>query len=183
MTKIRTKPPELPEGRWTDPLVRTALCLLLVAALFAAWGGWRWYAAAHDDALAFSKLRDDVVQSGEQHVQNLSTLDHRDVAKGLATWRDSSTGELHEQLTAGAAQFEKDVKAAQTITSAKVLSSAVTQLDDRAGKASMILAVRITVTTPDGDPSVKTNRLVAQLERTPGGWKISALGQSPTGAS
>ncbi|MXQ68068.1 hypothetical protein GQ466_29035 [Actinomadura rayongensis] len=164
-------------------MARTALAVVALALVFAAWGGWSWYTAAHDDGLKFSELREQVRQAGEQDVQNLSTFDYRRFAQGLASWRDSSTGELHDQIVQGSAQFEKDVQSTKTITSAKVLSSGVTELDERAGKASMIFAVRITATSPDGQPSVKQSRLAARLERTPSGWKVSGLGEAPTGGS
>ncbi|MQY04054.1 hypothetical protein [Actinomadura macrotermitis] len=170
-----------PEPPKRDLLRTTALAVTGVAAACAAWFGWGWYAAAHDDSLRYSKVREQVLQSAEQGVQNLSTLDHRNVAAGLKTWQDSSTGDLHDQLVQGAAAFEADVRKAQTVTSAKVLEGAVTELDERGGRASVIVAVQITVTPPQGAPSSKQSRLVARLARTPAGWKVSALGQAPIG--
>ncbi|POM27394.1 hypothetical protein BTM25_18080 [Actinomadura rubteroloni] len=170
-------------GTWSDPLARTALVLVAVAVVFAAWAGQSWYSAAHDDGLKFSKLREQVRQAGEQDVQNLSTLDYRDVAKGLASWRDSSTGDLHDQLVQGGAELEKSVREAQSATTATVLQSGVTELDDRAGRAFMILALRITATQGNGQPTVKQTRMTARLERTPSGWKVSGLVKATEGTS
>ncbi|TMR38776.1 hypothetical protein [Actinomadura geliboluensis] len=163
-----------------DTLRRTATALLVLAALFAAWAGWSWYSAAHDDAHAYSRTRDEALLAGEQAVQNLNTLDYRDLASGLKTWQDSTTSDLYRQITQGRAAFEAQVKKARTITTARILDAAVAELDERSGKARILVAVEITVTPPEGAPAVKQSRLVGKVTRTPAGWKLSELGQAPT---
>ncbi|MEW2356470.1 hypothetical protein [Spirillospora sp. NPDC029432] len=162
---------------------KAAMALAVVAAVCAAWFGWSWYAAAHDDSLGFSRERDEVLRAGEQAVQNLNTLDHRSLDQGLKLWQDSSTSELYQEIVQGRPQFEKAVRKAQTITSAKVLDAAVTELDQHAGKASVIVGLQITVTPPKGEPAVKKTRLMGQLTRTSTGWKLSALSQAPVGGA
>jgi Mce-associated membrane protein len=165
-----------------DTLQRTATALLVLAALFSAWAGWSWYAAAHDDSRAYSRTRDEVLQAGEQGVQNLNTLDYRSLGPGLKTWQDSTAGDLHQQITQGRAAFEQQVTKARTITRARILDAAVAELDERSGKARVLVAVEITVTPPDGDPAARQSRLVGELTRTSGGWKLSKLGQAPAGS-
>lgn len=165
-----------------DTLHRTAASLLVLAALFAAWAGWSWYSAAHDDGHAYSRARDEVLQAGEQGVQNLNTLDYRHLGPGLKTWQDSTAGDLRRQITQGRAAFEEQVTKARTITKARILDAAVSELDERSGKARVLVAVEITVTPPEGDPATKQSRLVGELTRTPTGWKLSKLGQAPTGS-
>ncbi|MFD0684255.1 hypothetical protein [Actinomadura fibrosa] len=165
-----------------DTLVRTAAALAVLAALFAAWAGRSWYAAAHDASHAYSRTREDVLQSGEQAIQNLNTLDYRALGPGLKSWQDSTTSDLYQQITQGRAGFEEQVRKARTITSARILEGAVAELDERSGRARVLVAVRITVTPPDGKPVTKQNRLVGELTRTGAGWKLSALGQAPTGS-
>ncbi|MET7858054.1 hypothetical protein ABZS81_12650 [Streptomyces sp. NPDC005318] len=166
-----------------NPLVVAGMVLAVVAAGGAGWGGWSWYAAAHDDSAAYAHTRDDALAAGEQAVQNMNTLDHENLAKGLDSWEDSTTGDLHQQLVDGRGAFEKQIQEAQTVSTAKVLSGAVTELDDRTGKASVMVALRITVTAPKGKPAVKESRLLGQLTRTSEGWKLSALGQAPVGSA
>lgn len=162
-----------------DTLHRTATVLLALAALFALWAGWSWYATANDDAYAYSRTRDEVLQAGEQAVQNLNTLDYRNLGPGLKTWQDSTTSDLYRQITQGRAAFEEQVKKAQTITKARILDAAVSELDERSGKARILVAVEITVTPPEGDPVTKQSRLVGKVTRTSAGWKLSELGQAP----
>jgi Mce-associated membrane protein len=169
--------------RLSDPVLLVATVLVVAAAACAGYFGWSWYGAAHDDSLAYSRDRDAVLRAAEQGVQNMNTLDYRKVDQGLATWEASSTGDLHQELVQGRAQFAQQVRAAKTVTSAKILDAAVTELDDRAGKAGAIVAVQITVTPPTGSPATKQSRMRAQLTRTRSGWKLSALGQAPLGTT
>ncbi|GJF34006.1 hypothetical protein KNE206_67060 [Kitasatospora sp. NE20-6] len=165
---------------------RAAACLALAAAVLAAWSGYGWYAAAHDDSAAFARTRDQVLAAGEQAVQNMNTLDAADLDRGLALWESSTTGTLHDQLVQGRAAFAAQVQQAKTVTSAQVLSGAVTELDDRAGRATVMVAVRITVRTPQAATpaaSTKDSRLLGELTRTGETWKLSALGQAPMGTT
>ncbi|MEV6010259.1 hypothetical protein AB0M29_26015 [Streptomyces sp. NPDC051976] len=165
------------------PLLAVALALAVAAAVAAALTGWSWYGAAHDDDAAFARTRDTVLAAGEQAVQNMNTLDHGDLDHGLDIWESSTTGDLHTQLVQGRADFEKQVAQAQTVSTAKVLSGAVTELDTRTGRASVMIALRITVVAPSAKPAVKESRMLGELTRTSTGWKLSALGQAPMGDS
>ncbi|MGW0792158.1 nuclear transport factor 2 family protein [Streptomyces sp. NPDC002911] len=165
----------------TDPLVSAAVALTVAAVVAAGWGGWSHYDAAHDDSAAYAQARDDALAAGEQAVQNMNTLDHGRLADGLDRWEDSTTGDLHKQLVDGRDAFVKQIEAARTVSTAKILAGAVTELDDRAGKAGVMVALRVTVTAPEGKPAVKESRMLGQLTRTSEGWKLSALGQAPVG--
>ncbi|MFE4692373.1 nuclear transport factor 2 family protein [Streptomyces sp. NPDC056749] len=164
-----------------NPLVVAAIVLAVAAAGAAGWGGWERYDVAHDDSAAYAEARDDALAAGEQAVQNMNTLDHAKVEKGLDSWEESTTGDLHEQLVDGRDAFVKQIEAARTVSTAEILSGAVTELDDRAGKAGVMVALRVTVTAPEGKPAVKESRMLGQLTRTSEGWKLSALGQAPVG--
>lgn len=164
-----------------NPLVAAAIVLTVAAAGAAGWGGVSRYQASHDDSAAYAQTRDDALAAGEQAVQNMNTLDHQKLAKGLDSWEDSTTGDLHQQLVDGRDAFVKQIREAKTVSTAKVLSGAVTELDDRAGRAGVMVALRVTVTAPKGKPAVKESRMLGQLTRTSEGWKLSALGQAPVG--
>jgi Mce-associated membrane protein len=123
-----------------------------------------------------------VLRAGEQGIQNMNTLDYRKL-DGLRSWEDSTTGDLHQQIVQGRSAFQSQVQLAQTVTTAKVLDGAVTELDTRAGKASVIVALQVTVTPAKGQPSTKQSRMLAQLTRTPAGWKLSSLGQASVGTT
>ncbi|MFB6942371.1 hypothetical protein ACFWGL_22170 [Streptomyces sp. NPDC060286] len=165
----------------SNPLVAVAIALTVAAAGAAGWGTVARYDAAHDESAAYAQARDNALAAGEQAVQNMNTLDHRKLAKGLDSWEDSTTGDLHKQLVDGRDAFVKQIEQAKTVSTAQVLSGAVTELDDRAGQAGVMVALRVTVTAPKGKPAVKESRMLGQLTRTSEGWKLSALGQAPVG--
>jgi Mce-associated membrane protein len=160
-----------------------ALALVLAAGGTAAWSGQAWYAAAHDDSAAYAVQRDKALAAGEQAVQNLNTLDHDHIDQGLDLWESSTTGELHDQLVSGRKEFTAQVEQARTVTTAKVLDGAVTELDDRAGRARVMVALRVTVKAPGGKSTDKDSRMLGELTRTGGRWKLSALGQAPVGGT
>ncbi|WP_406132360.1 nuclear transport factor 2 family protein [Streptomyces anthocyanicus] len=165
------------------PALALALALTLVAGGFAAWAGQDWYRAAHDEQAAYAAQRDAALSAGEQAVQNLNTLDHRELKRGLDLWESSTTGELHEQLASGREEFTAQMKEAKTVSTARVLSGAVTELDGRAGRARVLVALRVTVEAADGAKSDKDSRMLGELTRTDGRWKLSALGQAPVGGT
>lgn len=75
------------------------------------------------------------------------------------------------------------MKQAETVSTARVLSGAVTELDDRAGRARVLVALRVTVRAADGTRTDKDSRMLGELTRTDGRWKLSALGQAPVGGA
>jgi Mce-associated membrane protein len=173
-------------ARKMDPrrlLVLSALVLALLAAGTAGWTGWSWWSATHDDSLRYSQTRDEVQRTAEQAVQNLNTLDYRTAESGIDLWIASTTGTLHDQLNQGRQNFLAQIQKAKTVTTAKILDGAVTELDDRAGKASVIVAIELTVTPANGRPTTKRQRLAGQLTRAGSTWKLSSIGQVPVSAA
>ncbi|WP_219825380.1 hypothetical protein [Nonomuraea typhae] len=173
--------PSSDEGR--GRLRRAAVALFAVSAICAGWFGWAWVGAAGDEGLGYSRLREEVLRSGTQAVQNMNTLSHRSVERDLALWEDSTAAQLHQQIVQGRGTFAAEIAKAGTTTTAKVMEAALTELDAAAGTARIIAAVRITVIPPQGEPAVKKSRLVGELTRTAGGWKLSALTQAPDGTT
>jgi Mce-associated membrane protein len=164
-------------------LVLAAATLLAVAAAACAgWFGWSWQAAAHSGALADARARDAALQDAEQGVLNFNTLNYHNAAAGLRLWLDSSTGTLHSQLAQNLQQEVQLVQSRQTITTARILDGAVTQLDAGAGTASVMVAVAVTVTPAKGSPFTERESEVGQLTRTSAGWKLSTLGY-PSGSA
>jgi len=166
-----------------SPTLAVSTALAVIAAGCAAWFAGSWYSAAQDNTAKTAALRDTVLAAGEQAIENMNTLDYHNLDAGFARWEQSTTGTLLQQLQQGKSQFEQLVQQAQTVTTAKVLSGAVTELDAGGGKASVMVAISITVQSPKNPPSTKQSSLLGDLTRTSSGWKLSGLGQAPAGAS
>lgn len=170
-----------PARRRNLPLLASAL-LVAAALAFAviAFGSWH---ADHDDTLKFAHTRDSVGLAARQDIVVLNTLDYAKVDSGLQGWLSASTGTLHDQISQVSAADKKSITDARTVTTGKVINAAVTQLDDRAGSATVIAAVDITVTPAGGKAATKRNRYSATMTRVGTDWKISDLAQVPVSLS
>ncbi|HVK21932.1 MAG TPA: hypothetical protein VM677_11280 [Actinokineospora sp.] len=156
-----------------------ALVLVVISAFAALWFGVSWIKAAGDDDLEVSRVRDEVTRVGEQAIITFNTLDYRRVDQDLDRWLNASVGPLHDEVVGRRASSKSTIEQAKTVTTARVLKSAIIDLRDREGKATIIAAIRIDV-TPDGkQPTVKYQRIQGDLERTDAGWKLSAVGFVP----
>jgi Mce-associated membrane protein len=166
-------------GRPGGPLLAIMSAIFVAALACAAWFGWSWLSAARAAPSSYAQARDRALAEGEQAVQNFNTLDYRHVKQGVRLWLQSSAGALHSQVEQGQATFEQQVKQARTVTTARVLDGALTALNTRAGTATLLVAVQITVTPPQGSPVIKRSRLQARLSRTAAGWRLTEIGQVP----
>lgn len=164
-----------------NPLLATSSALLAIAIVFAAWAGASWLTAPH--AAAGATTRDQALREGEQAVLNFNTLSYRAVKSGVQLWEQSSTGALHSQIATGQSAFEQQIEQAKSITTARILDAALTALNARAGTASIIVALQITVTPEHGAAATKQSRQEGVLTMTPSGWKLSSLEQVPVGAA
>ncbi|HEV3379380.1 MAG TPA: hypothetical protein VG142_00100 [Trebonia sp.] len=153
-----------------------ASALAVAAAACAGWFGWSWHSAAHSPALADARARDVALAGAEQAVLNFNTLDYHQASAGLNLWLESSAGSLHSQLAQNLKQEVQLVQGKKTITTAKILDGAVTQLDTGAGTASVMVAVDVTVTPAKGSPFTERESEIGQVTRTSSGWKLTSLG-------
>jgi Mce-associated membrane protein len=167
------------ESRLPQVLLTAAVALVVAAAAVAGWFGVAWFNAANDDSLAYSQVRDEVNRVGQAAVVTMNTLDYRKVDEGLKDWETATTGALHDEVLQGKASSRDAIVAAESVTKATVLSSAVSELDDRAGQASVLVALKVNVTVKGEEPKDKFMRLAAKLQRTEDGWKLYEIGQVP----
>jgi len=169
---------EIPQPTGRRPLA-VSIAVFVVALACAAWFGWSWHSAAGATPTSADRQRDTALADGEQAVQNFNTLDYRHVNQGLRLWLQSSAGALHSQVQRSQASFAQQVEQAKTVTTARILDGALTALSTRNGTATIIVALRITVTPPTGSPVSKRSRLRGELTRTAAGWRLTAIGQVP----
>lgn len=156
-----------------------SIALVVAAAAVAAWFGVSWFQASNDDGLEFSGKRDEVDRVARAAIVTMNTLDYRKLDAGLASWADTTTGPLHDEIAGLTADKKKQLTDAKPVTSAKITSSAVKELDDRGGKATVIAAIEKTVQTAGGKPQPSYQRIQATLTRTGDGWKLENLGPVP----
>ena len=151
--------------------------------IFAGLSFASWWHADHSDSLGYGRARDSVVLAARQDIVVLNTLNYSAVDAGLQRWLGASTGTLHDQIAGVSAADKKSIAAAKTVTTGKVIDAAVTELDDRAGSATVIAAVEVTVTPTTGKATTKRNRFSATMTRVGTEWKLSDLQQVAVGVS
>ncbi|MEV0682092.1 hypothetical protein AB0I60_36775 [Actinosynnema sp. NPDC050436] len=160
-----------------------AAVLAVLAAGYALWAGVSWWSSETNDSVSFSREREEVLRVGQVGIANFTTLDYKKVDEDLNRWLDSSTGDLRTEIETGRDTRKKQIADAKTVTVSRVLDAAVTDLDDRAGKAHLIAVVETTVTPEGAQPVKKVNRYQTNLTRTEAGWKLSALGPVAAGGA
>ena len=158
-------------ARW---VLIAAVALVVASAGFTAVAAWTWWSSGHDPrALA----RDEALRAGEQAVTTFNTLDFRRADEGFDRWLAVSTGTLHDDLVQQRRDGVPRLAGAATVTEARVLDAAVTELDEQAGTATVIASVEITITRDGAPPVPKHDRIEARLNRADGGWKLGEIGQ------
>lgn len=171
--------PGLFGGRLPQLLLALAVALVVATAAVAVWFGVTWVRANNDDSLAYSQARDEVNRVGQAAVVTMNNLDYRRVDAGLKDWETATTGALHEEVLNLKDQSKQTIVQAQSVTKATVLSSAVKELDDRAGKAIVLVAIKVNVQTKGAEPTDKFQRIEGSLTRTDDGWKLDGIAQVP----
>jgi Mce-associated membrane protein len=165
-----------------NPVVTVAATLAVAALVAAAWFGWSWYSAAHSSSLAYDRTRDSMLQAADQAVINFNTLNYKSPQTGLQLWLSSSTGSLRSQISQAMSTEVQTIQQRKTVTTARILDSAVTQLDTDAGTGTVMLAVAVTVDESGSSPFTRQESEVGTLADTSAGWKLSGLSY-PSGSS
>jgi len=164
-----------PARRGPNPVLLGAGALAAVALVFAAWFGISWAGAANDDDLALDRTRDEVSRVADAAMATLNTLDYRKVDEGLDRWEAASTGNLYNQIHDGRGTSKSRLEATKTSTTARILKSAVTQLNDRDGTARVMAAMLIELTPEGGQTTPTYQRVQGSLLRTDTGWKLDGI--------
>lgn len=137
-----------------------------------------WWLAGNDETVGLAAERDSALISARSAIEVMNTLDHRDIDGGLEAWAAVSTGTLHDQLVQ-VGEEERQLLADQgKVSTGKVVDAAVLSLDG--GSATVIASIEVTVTDPTdpaSEPTIKRNRLSADLVREAGDWKLEEIGQ------
>jgi Mce-associated membrane protein len=147
----------------------------VVSVLLAAWFGWSWWSAAHDDGLAVARDRDGLLSAAGNALVVLNTIDYRTGPQDVDRWLQVTTGQLGKDL-GGDRQSQLDrANTTKTVATATLDQAAVTQLNSAAGTAELIALLTVRVSTGGGAPASKLSRLTVETNRTVDGWKVSAV--------
>ncbi|MFC5951482.1 hypothetical protein ACFQH9_24745 [Pseudonocardia lutea] len=152
--------------------LQVAAAVAVVAAIVF---GVLWLTTLLSGDRKLAEERDDVLVAARQSAISLNTLDWHDVDGGLDRWEQTSTGPVLDEFRTNRAQYAQFVAQAKRTTTATVSDAAVSELNDAAGIARVLVGVDVTV-TPDGQQPIPTRqRLQLEMTRTDEGWKVSKL--------
>jgi Mce-associated membrane protein len=169
----RPEEPAPRQRRFGGPrALQVAAAVAVVAAIVF---GVLWLTTLLSSTRTLAEERDTVLVAARQSAISLNTLDWHDVDGGLDRWEQTSTGAVLDEFRANRAQYAQFVAQSKRTTTATVSDAAVSELDDRAGVARVLVGVDVTV-TPDGQQPIPTRqRLQLEMTRTDDGWKVSKL--------
>lgn len=157
-----------------------AVVLLVVVAVLAVVGGNPTVTgtpvAAPADPVVVA--RDGSVAAANTAAVALSSLNSADAEGTADRMEQVATGSLLDELRANRAQRVAQIRRSAVVTTAEVLTAAAGAVDPKAGKATVLVLVKVTTTGP---PPPRQLRLVLEMTRTPQGWKAAAVSSPPAG--
>ncbi|AHI01597.1 hypothetical protein GCM10010174_08010 [Kutzneria viridogrisea] len=168
--------------RSRSPLVVGLAVAVVVAFVFAAVTGWQWFSATNDDNLTFASARDDVLRIGQQEMVNFYSLDYKDPEKSFNQMVDQATGALADTLKQNKDSWKKQIQDGKASLTVKVLDAAVSDLDNRAGQATVVAMLEFVTTPSQGQPVSSRVPMQSALTRTDSGWKLSQAARIALGA-
>jgi Mce-associated membrane protein len=154
---------------------RVLAVIALLAVLGTGWAGWNWWQSAHSDDVVYGQTRNLVLTTASDQIKTLNTVDYRKAEDDLTQWQRVTTGDLLTQLTN---QHDSDVnatKSQKTVSTARIVDAAVDAVDTRAGTATVLVAIEVTISQAGSQPSVRKSRVDAVLSRTEDGWKTGTV--------
>ncbi|MGI6869408.1 nuclear transport factor 2 family protein [Amycolatopsis sp. 3B14] len=154
-------------------MTRVLGALAAVAVLAAAWFGWSWWSAAHDDGLVRARDRDAVSTAAGDALVALNTIDYREAGAALDRWIAVTSGQLGSSLS-GDRQGQVDrATAAKLVATASLRQIAVTEVD---GDTARVIAVLdVSIASDGGEPKPGRSHLTADVARADGTWKITSV--------
>ncbi len=163
-----------------NPTLLAALALVVCAAGAAGWGGWQRYEASHDDAASFAQARDDALAAGEQAVQNMRHPGPQGAGAGAR-----QLGAVHHRRPASpthrrAGRFRPADRRGEDGEHGEGPLRRGDRTGRTGGPGRVMVALRVTVTAPKGEPAVKESRLLGTLTRTSGGGSSARWARRPS---
>lgn len=153
-----------------------ATAAFVVAAVFGVW----WLVSATGDDAEIAAERQDVTRVAGQAVTAFTELDHTKLDEYFSRQKELATGDLANQISQAEKTYREAITKAKSKVTTTVHDVAVSELNDREGKASAIVAASADIQRGQ-QQGMKTMRLEVQLTRDgeDGPWKVSQIGDVP----
>jgi Mce-associated membrane protein len=153
---------------------------LIVAAVVIVTAGLLWVRHRQDqENRADAAARTEVLAAGRQEIAAMTNVDYRDLNGTRRRWLGASTGLLYQSVAKGGAQLMKQLLLAQVVSSGTITTASVPAVDRDAGTAGLTADVIVQMALHGKPVSKTTNRIVATLQKTSAGWKLTAMTGGP----
>ncbi|MCD2192560.1 hypothetical protein LQ327_04025 [Actinomycetospora endophytica] len=173
--QVRRKGLRAPTQRTRITVLAVLTVLAFVAAVVA--GGY-WWLGTHGTTANQSADRDVAVDAAEQIVVNINTVRPQTIDADLAAAQSSLTDPMLTEYGKVRQQFADSLKKSQASVVAKPAGASLTAFDDDKGTASAIVAINVTASSANQQPTQKQQLFQVDMQRTPDGWKAAKA--SPT---
>lgn len=171
-TEQQERPDRQTSGQARIVLVAILAGLSVVAAVVSTVS---WAVASSDAGAATARTREVVLRQAERRLVEMNTIDHEQAVACLDRWQRQVTGALADEVRRNREGNIKAIRESRTTTTSRALALAVTGLDVHNGRANLIAALELEVSTEGTPPATKRSRVNAQLTRTEHGWKLSGV--------
>jgi Mce-associated membrane protein len=151
--------------------VLAVLTVLAFAAVVIA-GGY-WWLGTHGTTANQSADRDVAVDAAEQIVININTVHPQTIDQDLAAAQSSLTDPMLTEYGKVRQQFADSLKKAQASVVATPAGASLTSFDDDKGTASALVAINVTASSANQQPTQKQQLFQVDMQRTPDGWKAA----------
>ena len=143
----------------------TILAVLTVLAFAAAVGaGIYWWLGTHSTTANRSADRDVAVDAAEQIVVNINTVRPQTIDTDLAAAQSSLTDPMLTEYGKVRQQFADSLKKAQASVVAKPAGASLTAFDDDKGTASAIVAINVTASSANQQPTQKQQLFQVEMQ-------------------
>lgn len=160
--------------RWLRPL---GFALSALAAAYLAFSVWSLTQSGRGADHERAVQRDELAQTALRQLTMYNSIDPKRADLDMGHWLEEATGPFREVLQRDMGRtrvtFAKQNKPAR----GQVTALAITDLDAKAGTATVLASVRIRIgdTTDKTPPTEQRKRYQVGMKRVAGGWKVDTL--------
>lgn len=126
-----------------------------------------------DTASQAAEARDEAVDAAGEIAETLTTIDPADVEGTLDAWEDAVTGDLLTEFESNRATSVEQLREAGSESTGEALTAAATDVDK--GNATVLVALKATITQDGGEPADSFRRMRLTLTLTDDGWKADGV--------
>lgn len=168
------------QSNWLHRHLLVVGTALVVAAVVIVTAGLLWIRHRQDqENRADATARAEVLAAGRLEIAAMTNVDYRDLGGTRRRWLNASTGALYQSVAKGGDQLMKQLLTAQVVSAGTISTASVPTVDRSSGTAGLTADVIVQLALHGKPVSKTTNRIVATLQKTSAGWKLTAMTGGP----